>query len=198
MTFAEFEFVDMTHNVAVAVLAVLGLLVVATRIAWPQRKKKQELWLRTRTWWVIVLLIAASIALPSWVPVALFGLISFLAFKGFVTLIPTRRADHRVLFWAYLAIPIQYYWVAVGWYGVFMPLVVLAIPLYDFTSVTNIRLSQGKSPFVGDLQHFSHRLVQRGLSRRAAVIVIHGFTAVTAIAGISLASLKPFRLTRTP
>jgi UDP-GlcNAc:undecaprenyl-phosphate GlcNAc-1-phosphate transferase len=80
-----------------------------------------------------------------------------------------------------------------GWYGVFMPLVVLAIPLYDFTSVTIIRLSQGKSPFVGDLQHFSHRLVQRGLSRRAAVIVIHGFTAVTAIAGISLASLKPWQ-----
>jgi phosphatidate cytidylyltransferase len=128
MTFAEFEFVDMTHNVAVAVLAVLGLLVVATLIAWPQRKKKQELWLRTRTWWVIVLLIAASIALPSWVPVALFGLISFLAFKEFVTLIPTRRADHRVLFWAYLAIPIQYYWVAVGWYGVF----IIFIPVYMF------------------------------------------------------------------
>lgn len=128
MTFAEFEFVDMTRNVAVAVLAVLGLLVVATLIAWPQRKKKEELWLRTRTWWVIVLLIAASIALPSWVPVALFGLISFLAFKEFVTLVPTRRADHRVLFWAYLAIPLQYYWVAVGWYGVF----IIFIPVYMF------------------------------------------------------------------
>jgi UDP-GlcNAc:undecaprenyl-phosphate GlcNAc-1-phosphate transferase len=79
------------------------------------------------------------------------------------------------------------------WHAAFMPLVVLAIPLYDFTSVTIIRLSQGKSPFVGDLQHFSHRLVQRGLSRRAAVIVIHGFTAVTAIGGISLASLKPWQ-----
>lgn len=128
MTFTEFEFFDITHNVAVAVLAILGLLVVATLIAWPQRKKKEELWLRTRTWWVIVLLIALSIALPSWVPVALFGLISFLAFKEFVTLIPTRRADHRVLFWAYLAIPLQYYWVSVGWYGLF----IIFIPVYMF------------------------------------------------------------------
>lgn len=80
-----------------------------------------------------------------------------------------------------------------AWYAVFMPLVVLAVPLYDFTSVTIIRLSQGKSPFVGDLQHFSHRLVQRGLSRRAAVVVIHGLTAVTAIGGISLSSLKPWQ-----
>lgn len=82
---------------------------------------------------------------------------------------------------------------ASAWYAACMPLVVLAIPLYDFTSVTLIRLSQGKSPFVGDLQHFSHRLVQRGLSRRAAVIVIHGFTAVTAIGGVSLASLRPWQ-----
>ena len=46
---------------------------------------------------------------------------------------------------------------------------------------------------MGDLQHFSHRLVQRGLSRRAAVIVIHGLTAVCAIGGISLASLQPWQ-----
>lgn len=76
------------------------------------------------------------------------------------------------------------------WYGVFMPLVVLAIPMYDFVSVTAIRLWQGKSPFVGDMQHFSHRLVKHGLSKRAAVIVIWGLTLVTGIGGVSLASLE--------
>ncbi|MEZ6243494.1 MAG: MraY family glycosyltransferase [Phycisphaerales bacterium] len=75
------------------------------------------------------------------------------------------------------------------WYGVLMPIVVLAIPLYDLVSVTLVRLSQGKSPFVGDLQHFSHRLVRRGLSKRAAVLVIYGFTLVTGLAGILLASV---------
>jgi len=79
------------------------------------------------------------------------------------------------------------------WYGVLMPLVVLAIPLYDFVSVVVIRLSQGRSPFVGDLQHFSHRLVRLGLSKRAAVCVIYGFTAVTGVAGISLGSLAPWQ-----
>jgi UDP-GlcNAc:undecaprenyl-phosphate GlcNAc-1-phosphate transferase len=77
-----------------------------------------------------------------------------------------------------------------GWYGVFMPVIVLAIPLYDFVSVSLLRLKQGKSPFVGDQQHFSHRLVQRGLSKRGAVIVIWGATAVTGIGGIALGSLK--------
>jgi UDP-GlcNAc:undecaprenyl-phosphate GlcNAc-1-phosphate transferase len=76
-----------------------------------------------------------------------------------------------------------------AWYGVLMPLVVLAIPLYDLVTVSLIRLRQGRSPLVGDQQHFSHRLVQRGLSRRGAVIVIWAATAVTGIGGISLGRL---------
>jgi len=72
------------------------------------------------------------------------------------------------------------------WWAVLTPLVVLAIPLYDLTSVTLIRLSQGNSPFVGDTQHFSHRLVQRGLSRPAAVIVIYACTLAAGLGGVLL------------
>jgi len=73
-----------------------------------------------------------------------------------------------------------------GWWAVLTPLVVLAIPLYDLTSVTLIRLSQGRSPFVGDTQHFSHRLVQRGLTRSAAVIVIYAGTLAAGLGGVLL------------
>jgi len=78
-------------------------------------------------------------------------------------------------------------------HAVFTPVVILAVPLYDLVSVVIIRLSQGKSPFVGDLQHFSHRLVKRGLSRRAAVVVIWGFTLVIGISGIFLPSLQTWQ-----
>ncbi len=77
-----------------------------------------------------------------------------------------------------------------AWYGVLMPLIVLAIPLYDITSVTLIRLSQGKSPFHPDQQHFSHRLVAKGLSRRAAVIVIWLCTLATGLGGVLLGRLE--------
>jgi len=76
-----------------------------------------------------------------------------------------------------------------GWYGIFMPLIVLAIPLYDLVTVTLTRLKQGRSPFVGDQQHFSHRLVRRGMSTRGAVVVIWAATAVTGIGGVALGSL---------
>ncbi len=59
------------------------------------------------------------------------------------------------------------------WYPVLMPLVVMAVPLYDFTSVTLLRLSQGRSPFVGDTQHFSHRLKRHGLTDRQTVLTLY-------------------------
>jgi UDP-GlcNAc:undecaprenyl-phosphate GlcNAc-1-phosphate transferase len=77
-----------------------------------------------------------------------------------------------------------------AWYGVLMPLMVLAIPLYDFISVTVIRTLRGKSPFVGDQNHFSHRLVRLGMSKRAAVGVILMLTAATGISGVMLGSLN--------
>lgn len=74
-----------------------------------------------------------------------------------------------------------------GLHAALMPMVVLAVPLYDLVSVVVIRISQGKSPMIGDLQHLSHRLVQRGFSTAGAVGFIVGLTAATGIAGMLLA-----------
>ncbi len=71
-------------------------------------------------------------------------------------------------------------------YSVFMPLVVMAVPLYDFTSVTFLRLKQGKSPFVGDTQHFSHRLKRRGLSDRQVALTLYLATLCTGVGAVLL------------
>lgn len=76
--------------------------------------------------------------------------------------------------------------IAHGWYALFVPVIVLALPLYDFIVVSLIRISRGKSPFVGDTNHFSHRLVARGMSRRTAVLCLYLITAATSIAAIIL------------
>ncbi|MEM7807395.1 MAG: MraY family glycosyltransferase [Planctomycetota bacterium] len=73
-----------------------------------------------------------------------------------------------------------------GWYGIFAPLVVLAVPLYDMTVVSLIRLSRGKSPFVGDTNHFSHRLVRLGMTKRTAVLCIWLVSAATGVAALLL------------
>lgn len=79
------------------------------------------------------------------------------------------------------------------WYAIFMPLVILAVPLYDLTSVTLIRIAQGKSPFKGDQQHFSHRLVKKGLSKRTAVLVIWLCTLATGLGGVMLGRLEDWQ-----
>ena len=68
-----------------------------------------------------------------------------------------------------------------AWYPVFLPLLVMAVPLYDFLSVTFLRISQGKSPFVGDTQHFSHRLKRRGLSDTQTVLALYLATLCTGL-----------------
>lgn len=76
-------------------------------------------------------------------------------------------------------------------HAVLMPLVVLAVPLYDFTVITLVRLWNGKSPLVGDLNHASHRLVRRGLSRANAVYLLWGCGILTGAAGYALTRSGP-------
>src|SRR5437868_1934959 len=76
------------------------------------------------------------------------------------------------------------------WYALLAPLVVLAVPLYDLIVVSFIRVRMGKSPFVGDTNHFSHRLVARGMSRRTAVLCIYLVTAATSAAAILLTHVE--------
>ena len=66
------------------------------------------------------------------------------------------------------------------------PLCVLAVPLYDMTSVVLIRLRQRRSPFQADEQHLSHRLVERGLSSPAAVGVTHLAALASGLCGLLL------------
>jgi UDP-GlcNAc:undecaprenyl-phosphate GlcNAc-1-phosphate transferase len=72
------------------------------------------------------------------------------------------------------------------WYPVLMPLIVMAVPLYDFVSVMLLRISQGKSPFVGDTQHFSHRMKRRGLTDTQTVLTLYLATLCTGLGAIFL------------
>ncbi len=87
-----------------------------------------------------------------------------------------------------IAILTTYYESATGEpaFALAMPLVICAVPLYDFASVVLIRIAEGRNPMRGDQRHFSHRLVERGLSRRMAVLTIYLATATTALSATLL------------
>jgi UDP-GlcNAc:undecaprenyl-phosphate GlcNAc-1-phosphate transferase len=64
-----------------------------------------------------------------------------------------------------------------------VPLLLMAVPLYDTCSVMLIRIREGRNPMIGDRRHFSHRLVGRGMSTRSAVLTIYLCAVSTALAG---------------
>jgi len=66
------------------------------------------------------------------------------------------------------------------------PLCVLAVPIYDTVTVVWIRLRSGRSPFVGDKNHFSHRLVQLGMTQPRAVLTIYLATATCGLGALLL------------
>ncbi|MEO8271302.1 MAG: MraY family glycosyltransferase, partial [Aureliella sp.] len=71
-------------------------------------------------------------------------------------------------------------------HAVVAPLIVMAIPLYDMTSVIWIRLREGRSPFEADKRHFSHRLVDLGMTKKQAVLTIYLATGTCAVGALLL------------
>jgi UDP-GlcNAc:undecaprenyl-phosphate GlcNAc-1-phosphate transferase len=71
-------------------------------------------------------------------------------------------------------------------HAVLAPLCVMAVPLYDMVSVIWIRLREGRSPFEADKNHFSHRLVDLGLTKGQAVLTIYLTTATCGLGALLL------------
>lgn len=133
---------------------VLGILTLATGIGtWLGRSRGpndtiQNLNARIRAWWVMVAVFGGAVVLGERATLVLFGFISFLALREFITLTPTRAGDHRTLFWVFFVItPLQYWMVAERWYGLWT----ILIPVYAFLFVPL------RSALAGDNERFLER-----------------------------------------
>jgi phosphatidate cytidylyltransferase len=148
-----------------AFAGVLGLLAISTLIGLALKLaiKKPEaqatisnLNARIGAWWIMTLIFALTLVISPIGSFVLFGLMSFLALREYVTLLPTRRADHRTLFWTFFIFtPLQYFLIGIHWYGMFA----ILIPVYAFLFVPT-RLA-----IAGDTESFLERAstIQWGL-----------------------------------
>ena len=110
--------------VSAGVLAILTLSTVIGRILKVTNRKEEaqttldNLNARIAAWWVMCAILFLTILIGPIGSLVLFGLLSFLALREYVTLLSTRRADHRTLFWAFFIVtPLQYYLIGIRWYG---------------------------------------------------------------------------------
>ncbi|EOF4707225.1 phosphatidate cytidylyltransferase [Klebsiella oxytoca] len=138
-----------------SLVAVFAVLLLATLIngllVWCKPNKDwRELTLRIRTWWVIVVLFSLALISPRWLALTFFALVSALALKEFLTLVPARDADRMPVLWMFIAIPINYGLIGIDWYGLF----IIFIPVYAFLFLP------ARMVLVGETQGFLHSAAQ--------------------------------------
>lgn len=129
--------------VAIVILALLSIASIIIRI-WTDRQglpHTHELRQRIRAWWAIVAIMGIAVILGNMAMLCLFAFISFLALREFFSLLPQQQGNRKLLFWAYLAIPFQYYWVSIAWYGMFITF----IPVYLFLLMPIQKVISGDS-----------------------------------------------------
>jgi phosphatidate cytidylyltransferase len=127
--------------VFVSVLVALALATAAVAVKMRRQPERdfRELWLRVRTWWMIVGLFMVSVLLNRGGVLIFFGFVSVLALREYLTLVPARAADWRVLSLVFASIPLQYYWIYSEWYGMF----IIFIPVYLFLLIPTRLVTMG-------------------------------------------------------
>ncbi|MEI6896835.1 MAG: phosphatidate cytidylyltransferase [Psychromonas sp.] len=146
-------FVNIPLHSQYAMFSVVALLIIASTIRLFLKIKSPnkdfvELRQRIQSWWWMIAILFGVLIASNTTSVIFFAILSFLALKEFFSIVPTRQADRRVLLWAYLAIPVQYYWVATAWYGMFL----IFIPIYVFLFLPM------RAVFIGETKGFIRSL----------------------------------------
>lgn len=166
----------MNQNILYVLFFIFFILVVSSAITYFLKKKNKEkdyteLSLRIKSWWVMALVFTFVNLIHPTLALISIAFICFLSLKEYLSLIPTRRADRRVLFFAYLSIPIQFYWIYIGWYGMF----IIFIPVYIFLMIPLIMVLIGETKgflkAAGTL-HWGLMLVVFGLSHLAYLLAL--------------------------
>ena len=116
--------------IAVLLLAsVIGFVLHRRFRESPSRAVIANLNARIKAWWVMVFILAGALMAGRKPLILLFFFISFTALREFITLTPTRKADHMALAVGFLIVlPGQFILVWTQWYGVFT----IFIPVYVF------------------------------------------------------------------
>jgi phosphatidate cytidylyltransferase len=137
--------VNSLNEIQQMILVIIGVLVFASTLFWIMRKIKpgpqvDELVLRTKSWWIMAgIFITAALVHPG-ISFVAFGFLSFAALRELSSISKNARIEDRsVIFWAYLAIPVQYYIAYMGWFAPFL----IFIPVFMFTWIPFLLVLKG-------------------------------------------------------
>jgi UDP-GlcNAc:undecaprenyl-phosphate GlcNAc-1-phosphate transferase len=74
--------------------------------------------------------------------------------------------------------------------GLFAPLMILAVPLYETFLVSVLRLGKGKSPFLGSKDHYALRLEKMGFSRKQILLITYAVCIIFSVCAYLLTAIS--------
>jgi len=74
-----------------------------------------------------------------------------------------------------------------------IPILVLALPVFDINLVVWTRLADGRSPFEGGRDHTSHRIMALGFSPRVTILIIYAFCMLFGFMGLAISAVPADR-----
>ena len=77
-----------------------------------------------------------------------------------------------------------------GSINMYLPILILVIPLMDIAYSSIRRIMKGSSPFVADAEHIHHKLLHAGYSQDKLVLLLASFGMVCALLAIIMVSTK--------
>ncbi len=167
-----------SQQIGLLFVVLFGLLTLVTAIAISRSVRERDAAAQERfdnglrdlraLWWGGVLFWISWVA-GAWVSVLLFGVVSFLALREFVTLTHTRRGDHRSLLLAFFGVlPLQYLMAGGQWFDLFT----VFIPVYVFLAI----------PVVSALGNDPHRFLERTAKIQWGIMVcVYGMSHAPAL-----------------
>ena len=169
---------SVSQQVGLLFVALFGVLLLATVIAFsrtlreqtPAQQDRHERRKRDlRAVWVGAVLFWIAWVAGTFVSTLLFGVVSFLALREFVTLTHTRRGDHRSLLLAFFVVlPLQYVIVATRQFDLFT----VFIPVYEFLAI----------PVVSALGNDPQRFLERTAKIQWGIMVcVYGMSHAPAL-----------------
>lgn len=72
----------------------------------------------------------------------------------------------------------------------YLPILILAVPLMDVAFSSSRRILKGTSPFIADSEHIHHKLLHAGYSQDKLVLLLAGFSMICALLAIFVATTK--------
>ncbi|GAB6928371.1 phosphatidate cytidylyltransferase [Paenibacillus sp. JCM 10914] len=100
---------------------------------------------RIRAWWGMFFIVSMATLFNKVVALLSIMVLAFFALKEYFSMIKSRKHDRRLYLWAYLSIPVQFYWIFIEWYGMF----IVFIPVYVFLFLPLPRLiNKGTNGFL--------------------------------------------------